>query len=736
MGGAALIAFIAAPSAFAQISLTSSSYTQNFNSYVGSAATVPAGWTSSASGYQGVGSTSSSTGGNYASQTGTDRGFGALRSNSTGNITLGVGFTNNTGSTITSLTLSWNYEQFKFGNTSGFDLSGTGGLAGNSILNGKDFSGVASGSGLRSTAVSSFTITGLSIANGATFGFNWVATDVSGADNGVAIDDFSLTIPASGNNTVITTTTSTVAFGRVMQGTANPTNNVTLSKSGTDTTTYTTTTIGSATVADAGTAFASGPQSDQISVGINRSTTGAKSGTVTVDNTASNSGGSDQGSADANDVISVSGTVVANRVIEADSVNLGKVLVGTTTGNQASSLTTTGVDAENTRVTVNGTAASTGGVTVAAGSSQLFNDAADTIDRNVSGNFSTSGVKNVDVNLSVTGESLTGESVNAVTVNATADVYQAASLTANNSSDIATGGTITVDNADTTDGGQRAAAEIISKTISGDEGWSVSDLDAGTVITQNGSASGTATFDTTGKLNGTHVGTLILGFQHADQTIQGTSAGDLGTRSWSMSHLVEGVSASSGSATVQGNGSYAGFGLTNSSGAGTQAGLLGGTASGEAEIVITFSAANPGAINDADRVSDVVNLTGTDNDLVVLELSYNPANILPDSSEEVLSLGWLNEGRWVLANEGNTGNTTNGDYFQYVGSFSDFQLAYGSNLSAYIGAYGVDITNNSVWAVINHNSEFSVIPEPGTFALVAAAGTFLVVFRRRQRAQA
>ena len=535
-----------------------------------------------------------------------------------------------------------------------------------------------------------------------------------------SVNDFTFngTVSAAvtGNNTTIAASTTTVALGRVMQTASNPTNNVTLNKTGTDTTTYTTTAGGQATVADAGTSFAAGTQNDQISVGINRSTTGAKTGTVTVVNTATTSAAANQGSADGNDVINVSGTVVANRTITAGSVNLGKVLVGTTTGSQASSLTTTGADLNNTRVTVNGTAASSGGVTVAAGSSQLFNEATDTIVRNVSGTFSTSGAKNVNVNLSVTGEGLTGEAVNAVTVNATADVYQAASLTANNSSDIATGGTISVGNANTSDGGQRAAAEIISKTLTGDDGWSVSGLTPGTVINQNSNASGTATFDTTGKLNGTHVGTLVLGFEHADQTIQGTAAADLGTRSWNMSHLVEGVTASTGNATVQSNGSYAGFSLTNNSGAGTQAELLGGTASGETEIAITFSAGNPGATNDASRISDVVNLTGTDGDLIVMQLSYTG-----DFAATDVYLAWFDGASWVLAVNGNsTGSPT---------------FVNGAYTGQSLGSYGVDLTNKTVWAVIDHNSEFSVIavPEPGAFALMAAAGTFFMVFRRRRQ---
>ncbi|HTQ37637.1 MAG TPA: autotransporter-associated beta strand repeat-containing protein [Pirellulales bacterium] len=107
-----------------------------------------------------------------------------------------MSFTNNTGAVIDSLTLNWNYEQWRYANTSGWDLSGTGDLAGNATLNSKDFAGTGSGSGTNGTvtitSVPSFTLTGLSIANGDTFGLSWATTDQSSSDNGVSIDDFSL----------------------------------------------------------------------------------------------------------------------------------------------------------------------------------------------------------------------------------------------------------------------------------------------------------------------------------------------------------------------------------------------------------------------------------------------------------------------------------------------------------------------------------------------------------------
>ena len=169
-------------------------YSENFDTYAGSAATVPFGWSVSFTGTANFGGTNagtSSAGGAYAYGAGSDFSFGALHTGTTGLITLAVNLINDTGSTLTSLTIQWNYEQWRFANTSGFDLSGTGALAGDATLNAADFTGATSGSAGAQTPVS-LTLTGLSIAPGASYGLSWVTTDATGADNGIAIDDFAI----------------------------------------------------------------------------------------------------------------------------------------------------------------------------------------------------------------------------------------------------------------------------------------------------------------------------------------------------------------------------------------------------------------------------------------------------------------------------------------------------------------------------------------------------------------
>jgi hypothetical protein len=178
------------------------------------------------------------------------------------------------------------------------------------------------------------------------------------------------------------------------------------------------------------------------------------------------------------------------------------------------------------------------------------------------------------------------------------------------------------------------------------------------------------------------------------------------------------------------NYSYAGYGMGSefAGGTDTEALIIAGVASADKPITMSL-ALTPSAFadNDSARISDVFSLTGTGSDLIVLQLTVSSG--ITDSS----SLGWLDNGSWVNAVDGNTGNNAILAQQGYLGSFSAFQGLYGTDLTQYVGGWGVDTSSQSVWAVINHNSEFAAIPEPGTWVLITI-GLSVVLLRRKMGA--
>lgn len=110
-------------------------------------------------------------------------------------------------------------------------------------------------------------------------------------------------------------TTATVDLGRVIKGSAVPAaQNVTLYKGGDNPTYYEVSTSGDATSNVSGryNTFVEGFGSKNLSIGLNTSTvsTGLKTGAVTINNLDVSSGGIGQGSADADDVITVNLSVL------------------------------------------------------------------------------------------------------------------------------------------------------------------------------------------------------------------------------------------------------------------------------------------------------------------------------------------------------------------------------------------------------------------------------------------
>jgi len=130
--------------------------------------------------------------------------------------TIGASYTNNSGSIITQLTISYYGEQWRLGATGRSDkLTFSYSLDATSLSTGSwttvtslDFTapnstgtiGALDGNSSSNRSLVSYTITGLSIASGATFWIRFSDVNITGADDALGIDDWSLT-PAGASGT-------------------------------------------------------------------------------------------------------------------------------------------------------------------------------------------------------------------------------------------------------------------------------------------------------------------------------------------------------------------------------------------------------------------------------------------------------------------------------------------------------------------------------------------------------
>jgi hypothetical protein len=418
------------------------------------------------------------------------------------------------------------------------------------------------------------------------------------------------------------------------------------------------------------------------------------------------------------------------------SVDFGKALVGTSV---SAAIGVTATSPHSYTVTSIG-ATATGGLTATA-AGMLRGDtanAAATGSLDVGVVAAASGLINGSVSLvNQTNRSDT----TGLNVAATLQAYEPASLAKEQAGPVAPGGAVSLANAAAV-GNLRAGAEILSRSIAGDPAWTVSGFAAGTTITAGASESGLATFDATGRLNGTYAATFNVALEHADLTIAGTSGGDLGQFSWSLSHEISGHSAESGQAGRRSGETYSGLGLSRGHGRRSDARILGGAAGSDRTVHFGFRDAATAPV-----LSDILELTGTGGDPIVLSVGYDES-LLGGTAETSLRLGWLDENgssptfnQWVAAIDGNSANPV-ALQEPFAGSWDTYWAAFTSaNPSATLadarGAHGVDAAANTTWAVVDHNSSFAVVPvpEPGETGLVCLGlGGLLFAFRRRGRA--
>jgi hypothetical protein len=198
----------------ADLTAFATAVTQNFNSLAssGTSSSMPASWyfleagsSGEVDGVYAANTGSSSTGNTYSmgATSDSDRAIGSIRT-STFNSTYGVALRNTSGSTITTLVVSYTGETWRVGSASRSDTidfaysTDATTLASGSWtdVNQLDYAnpGQATGSGsLQHSSAIAHTITGLSIPNNATFFLRWTDFDASGSDDMMGIDDVSIT---------------------------------------------------------------------------------------------------------------------------------------------------------------------------------------------------------------------------------------------------------------------------------------------------------------------------------------------------------------------------------------------------------------------------------------------------------------------------------------------------------------------------------------------------------------
>ncbi|MCX7033297.1 MAG: endonuclease/exonuclease/phosphatase family protein, partial [Arenimonas sp.] len=223
----ALLCSLAVPALAQTIPVTGGTYGQNFDTLSNTAgsttnSTLPLGWLINETGggardneQYAVDTGASNTGDtfSYGAAGSTERALGSVRSG-TLIATYGACFSNTTGSTLTTFDVSYTGEEWRLGTAARADrldfqysLDATSLTTGTWVdVDALDFStpNTAGTTGAKDGNAAGFrtalanTISSVSIANGATFCLRWNDFDASGADDGLAIDDFSLTVGGSG----------------------------------------------------------------------------------------------------------------------------------------------------------------------------------------------------------------------------------------------------------------------------------------------------------------------------------------------------------------------------------------------------------------------------------------------------------------------------------------------------------------------------------------------------------
>jgi len=178
--------------------------------------------------------------------------------------------------------------------------------------------------------------------------------------------------------------------------------------------------------------------------------------------------------------------------------------------------------------------------------------------------------------------------------------------------------------------------------------------------------------------------------------------------------------------------SYRGLSAAATTGHGTLAQILQGMASSDKTVNMQFTNATTDSFQTDPSNNDVLSLSGTFGDKIVLQLSYDPSKLPAGTDESQLYLSWVDlSGNLQKAVDGNV------DFGNEVSIANPIVGAYDPANDFVLGDYGVDTVNHTVWAVIDHNSNFTVVPAPEpTSVVLATFGALPLLLRRRRRSVA
>ncbi len=221
----------------------SPTYTQNFDTLATAGTTnttLPTGWAifrTTGTNQFAAGTGSSATGAIYSFGTGTatDRALGSLASSGTGTMFYGACFTNNTSNVIDAVNINYTGEQWRLGaSPQTADLLAFQYSLTETTVNGVDFDGFSAlnfaspittgtigaldgNAAANRTVIGVQKITGLNIAPGGTLFIRWVDVDTAGTDNGLGVDDFTIstvnapTVTDIADQTIVSPGNSTLA---------------------------------------------------------------------------------------------------------------------------------------------------------------------------------------------------------------------------------------------------------------------------------------------------------------------------------------------------------------------------------------------------------------------------------------------------------------------------------------------------------------------------------------------